>query len=277
MKKLRPHSLIAACVLMSVLLIGCKEQEIKPSLNQQPELAPTTRAIPQPPIALPVATPAPSYYDDMARVFVRAENGDRNASSLFVTNALNSLGLLNPRIAFHASAYAGEANRIQDAAFFYYAGRMRLQLDRFMFRPAPKAAVDELNLLSQRLGALINPRIMREPKQYKALTKRLSTWYLLPDDAYRPDWPFNQVPAIQTVSETAKRIQENSLKEMQVVSTLLSDHMYFEAFVILQDYPKLDEASKRLPQNVALRQRAIERVTRIEKSKGISLLSHLYR
>ena len=69
--------------------------------------------------------------------------------------------------------------RLEDAAFLFFAGKLRGRIDQECFPPVGEGGDSPgvaLGALGFQIGAAVNPAIMREPSSYKAVIERLHAW-----------------------------------------------------------------------------------------------------
>ena len=92
---------------------------------------------------------------------------------------------------FVASAAAMQSRHLEDAAFLFFAAQLRARSDLARFPPTAKGGDSPavlLGALSQQVGSVVNPAILREPKSFANVISRISAWSLATPPSYDPTW-----------------------------------------------------------------------------------------
>lgn len=139
---------------------------------------------------------------------------------------------------FVASA-AAMGNDREDAAFLYYIGQLRAQLDLKRFPPEGQGGDDAgqaIAAIKQGIGPTLNPAIMRQPVAYKSAIERVAQWHPVTPKDYEPGWTYARVEPESDALDYYNEYRHEWLLHMQNMATLLNDAKYFSAFKTLQDY-----------------------------------------
>jgi hypothetical protein len=167
--------------------------------------------------------------------------GSRDELGRSVDAILNDSSLVSPAYLFIASKTAFTLNRIEDAAFLFYAARLRAAFDFDRYdvdrRPDGNNAATYLGFLGQTIGSTVNPAIMREPARFTAVMDRLDRWQIVPSrQAYYPDFAsatFKTAP--ETWPKAAATIKSQFMTQFgRRQARLLNDSEYFTAFRFVQ-------------------------------------------
>ena len=140
---------------------------------------------------------------------------------------------------FIASASAMSSDKLEDAAFLFYIAQMRARYDLARFPPKERKGGNmpgvALAAMSQQIGAVVNPSVMREPKTFAKAIARVQAWAPQTPAQYNPGWDYNTPnPDAGKKMLDAQRAAFN--KQFGALSTLLSDPQYFAAFKVVQQY-----------------------------------------
>src|SRR5262245_1148225 len=98
--------------------------------------------------------------------------GSRDQLAGTVDAIVSDSSLVSPVYLFMASKTALALNRVEDAAFLFYAAQLRAAFDFERYdvarQPDGNNAATYLGFLRQTIGASVNPAIMREPARFTA-------------------------------------------------------------------------------------------------------------
>lgn len=220
----------------------------------------------------------------LAPLALHAANKDLDAALLRINASANPAAALEPAkyILSHATeapsmhlfiaSMAALANdRLEDAAFLFYAGQLRARFD--MARYPPKQSGSEspavlLGALNQQIGGAVNPAIMREPKAMAAAVKRIEAFKPATPKGYDPGWPHATANAAAGAAQFAEN-HASFLRQIGGMSTLLSDPEYFAAFKTVQDFNFAPPDQTRDPKRVKAKTAAEAKMKEIEMKKGI--------
>jgi hypothetical protein len=193
-----------------------------------------------------------------------APDAQRTAADYVLAHATSSS-------AFHllaASLAELRRQRLEDAAFLFFAGKLRARIDRECFPPVGEGGDSPgvaLGALGYQIGAEVNPAIMREPKAYTAAIERLRAWDPQMAPGYDPGWEYrSRKPAAEARAIAAKAKQEY-LRPAEGLSTLLNTPEYFEAFKVVQDYNFADVKEQLQPEARDRKERAEKSLREIEE------------
>jgi len=172
---------------------------------------------------------------------------------------------------FIASAAAMRSNRLQDAAFLFYAAQLRARFDLARFPPTETGGDSPgvlLAALSQTIGAAINPAIMREPKSFADVVARVSAWSPATPFSYDPSWKYSAIDA-KAGKRKFDEQRAGFVKQFGGLATLLNDAQYFAAFKTLQDYNFATPAEKQDAKRIKAKNAAEATMLAIEKKRNI--------
>jgi hypothetical protein len=168
--------------------------------------------------------------------------GSRDDLTRAVDAIVSDSSLVSPVYLFFASKTALTLNRVEDAAFLFYAAQLRTAFDFERYdvarQPDGNNAATYLGFLRQTIGASVNPAIMREPAHFAAVIDRLDRWTMVPSPkAFYPEFAeakgFKTAPATWVAAAAA--IKDGFMKQFgRRQATLLNDPEYFEAFRFVQ-------------------------------------------
>jgi len=171
-------------------------------------------------------------------------------------------------VLFVASAVAFNAERLEDSAFLFYCGQLRLRFDEQCFPPKRTDDHDPIRLIqgySLELGAKINPAVMNEPPHFSRVLARVARWRPRVPSEYSPGYEFGRRLTEEDARVAAEPNRVEFLSRMGDFAALLGDEGYFAATQVVKGLrlPRED----RLPTKEEYRA-AIETMSRIAKEKG---------
>lgn len=172
-------------------------------------------------------------------------------------------------VLFVASAIAFNSERLEDSAFLFYAGQLRLRFDEQCFPPKPIDGNNPIHLMrgyAVELGAKINPAVMNEPQLFSKALARVAGWRPRTPSGYQPGYEFDQRLPEEQARAAAEPNRVEFLNRMGDMATLLNDKEYFSATQVVKHLCVAGE--DRLPTKEEY-EAAIQTVLRIEKEKGI--------
>ena len=168
--------------------------------------------------------------------------GSREELTRIVDAIVADSSLVSPMYLFFASKTALTLGRVADAGFLFYAAQLRAAFDFERLdvsrRPDGNNAATYLGFLRHTIGEIVNPAIMREPKQFAAVMDRLDRWELAPSpQAYYPE--FEPLKGFKIPPEQWKKTADDLKTEFMTVfgrrqARLLNDPEYFAAFRFVQ-------------------------------------------
>ena len=167
------------------------------------------------------------------------------------------------------SAVAFNDQRLEDSAFLFYAGQLRLRFDERCFPPKETGGrnpIDSMREYSLELGAKINPAVMNEPQVFSKALARVARWKPRVPDAYSPGYEFDQRLTEEEARAAAEPNRAEFLHRMGDFATLLNDDEYFSASQVVKTLSVSGE--DRLPTKEEY-EAAFKTVTRFEKEKGL--------
>ncbi len=160
-----------------------------------------------------------------------------------VVNAITAdTSLVSPMLLFFASQTAFSLNRLEDAAFLFYAAQLRASFDfsRYYIPGTPETGdtARYLSFLRKTIGHNVNSAIMVQPKQFATVMDRLERWTVVPSpQAFYPEFANAKgfkTPAAKWPSMAATIKGRFMLEFGRKQARLLQDAQYFEAFKIVQ-------------------------------------------
>lgn len=159
-----------------------------------------------------------------------------------------------------------------DAAFLFQAAQLRARLD--LKRSAPVGTGGDgpgvaMGALSQSLGGVINPAIMRHPAAYAAVVKRLESWDPYAEAPYVPGWRYAKTLPEKEARALGAQYKAEYLSAARGMSVLLDDPAYFQAFLVVQQFNFSSEEERRKPALLEKRKQAEQRLREIEEKRGI--------
>jgi TonB family protein len=150
--------------------------------------------------------------------------------------------LASPLYLYLAANTAMRLDRIDDAAFLFYAAQLRRAFDFQRYdmarMPEGQGIATYFGFLNETTGMSINPAIMRRPPQFAAVVAKLEKWDLVPSPkAYYPEFAEAKgfkVPAAEWPA-LARQIKQGFMEQFgKRMVTVLSDKAYFDAFLFVQ-------------------------------------------
>lgn len=187
--------------------------------------------------------------------FVLAHPADTQAATLYV-----------------AAARSLELGRLEDAGFLYYAGQLRTRFDLKRFPPVGQGGDSPgvaLGALSQQVGSVVNPAVMREPRVFKAVIDKVRALDLETPPGYDPGWEFAGTPAPAEARALSASVKQEYLKPAEGLVTLLNTPEYFDAWKVVQDANLAPFDGKPHPERAAAVEQATRRLRGLEERMGI--------
>ena len=163
-----------------------------------------------------------------------------------LTSVVNAIAadtaLVSPMLLFFAAQTAFSLNRLEDAAFLFYAAQLRASFDfsRYDIPGTPETGdtARYLSFLRKTIGHNVNSAIMVQPKQFATVMDRLERWTVVPSpQAYYPEFANAKgfrTPAAKWPSMAATFKGRFMVEFGRKQARLLQDAQYFEAFKIVQ-------------------------------------------
>jgi hypothetical protein len=176
-----------------------------------------------------------------------------------------------------AAAIAFNSERLEDSAFLFYAGQLRLRFDEQCFPPKQIDNKNPVHLMrgyAAELGAKINPAVMHEPPVFSKALARVARWRPRTPSGYQPGYAFDQRLTEEAARAAAEPDRVEFLSRMGDLATLLNDEKYFSATQVVKNLCVVSE--DRLPTKDEY-EAAVKTLVRIEKEKGIDLFQAISR
>jgi len=170
---------------------------------------------------------------------------------------------------FMASASALKQKRYVDSAYLFYIAKFRVALDNELFPPVGTGGNSPMVLcgaLSQQLGTVINPEIMRRPSEFLKALEKTKNWIPEVPKRYNPGWEYTAKQDVSKAKDNLKKIRSEFNKGMGGLATLLNKPNYFSSFKIAQAYNMTFDDSRPSKEKY---DEAVAKMTQIEKDSGI--------
>jgi hypothetical protein len=160
------------------------------------------------------------------------------------------------------------AGNLQEAAFLFFAARLRLDQDFEKF-PPKDAAVRTDMFFTMVLDAVkldLLHDLYSQPKVLAEVVKQIETFELKEPGRYNPGWDYTRhdVPA-----DLFAKNKATMLEDMKPISELLLLPDYFLAFRVYRESYQLTEDEQKLPVVLEGRTKAVNAMKRIEKEKKL--------
>ena len=165
-----------------------------------------------------------------------------------------------------------ELGRLEDAGFLYYTAQLRTRLDLKRFPPIHEGGDSPgvaLAALSQQVGSVVNPAVMREPRVFKAVIDKVRAFDLETAPGYDPGWEFAGAPPPAEARALSASVKQEYLKPAEGLVTLLNTPEYFEAWKVVQDRNLAPFDGKPHPERAAAVEQATKRLRALEERMGI--------
>lgn len=146
---------------------------------------------------------------------------------------------VSPEIIFQASIEAQKHSNLEEAAYLFYAAKLRVVCDRELFPPKAEGANSPFiafGALSQVIGESLNPEITNYPEAYKRVINRIIALNPLPEIGYKPSWEYHSINNIKEANKSCLSYKDKFAKLYQRQSKLLLNKEYFLVFKRIKDY-----------------------------------------
>lgn len=146
---------------------------------------------------------------------------------------------VSPEIIFQASVEAREQSNIEEAAYLFYAAKLRVVCDRELFPPKAEGANSPFiafGALSQVIGESLNPEITNDPELYERVINRIIALNPLPEVGYKPSWDYKSINNIEEAKISCLSYKKKFTKLYQRQSKLLINKEYFSVFKRIKEY-----------------------------------------
>ncbi len=174
---------------------------------------------------------------------------------------------------FQGAAKSLDAD-LYGASIQYFAAEIRAFADTECYPPKGQGGNSPLVALGAfkyGIGEMINPKVSRDPALYARIVRRLENWDPSTDPAYKPGWEYKS--ACSDYSQTAKSAKHQRLKVMEDFSSLLKIPKYESAFNISQAFHMAPYEEQQKPQKIKQAHDAEDVILKIEKAKGLDVLT----
>ncbi|MEI6257695.1 MAG: hypothetical protein WCQ77_13730 [Planctomycetota bacterium] len=176
-----------------------------------------------------------------------------------------------------AAAIAFNSEQLEDSAFLFYAGQLRLRFDEQCFPPKLMNEQNPIHLMrgyAAELGSKINPAVMHEPPLFSRALARVARWRPRTPSGYQPGYEFDQRLTEEAARAAAEPNRVEFLSRMGDMTTLLNDEEYFSATQVVKNLCAASE--DRLPTKDEY-EAALKTLVRIEKEKGVDLFHAFFQ
>lgn len=212
--------------------------------------------------------------------FLMNFKGGNEGQKAALEMALANVASADPTTMYMAAAVACKAGKLEDAAFLYYAAQMRARFDVQRFRVTGGGGVGSLyGALSNQVGELVNPAIVRDPQALAAALTRVEGWNVQPSGSYDPGWKVGDSAKMNGDEEAAlsKALKDDAMSHLRPMSALLSDPEYFSAFMTFQAFNLAPFKEQQDPNRITEKERAEETLLKIENDKKLSYLTGILK
>lgn len=161
------------------------------------------------------------------------------------------------------------AGHLQEAAFLFYAGRIRLCYDLEKYPPRESDSGDTmqfLNVLENNVKIPLVRNLYSQPKIFAEVVKKIEAWNIKEPAGYKPGWEYAPKDVSADLFATQKAEALVSLKQMAV---LLNIPEYFDALRTMRECNELPFDKQEDKAVVQRRTEAEEVMRRIEKDKNL--------
>lgn len=161
---------------------------------------------------------------------------------------------VSPETIFQASVEAWKQSKTEEAAYLFYAGKLRAVCDAQLFPPKAKGEDNPfilLNTISHVIGKNLNSEIMNYPEGYRKVIARIATLDPVPEIGYKPSWEYEINNDVEKAKRTCLSYKDEYIKLYQRLSALLLNKNYFSTFKRVREYnlfspaQRLNSANKR--------------------------------
>lgn len=218
-----------------------------------------------------------NFYQRMTDLHASAESGDVSSRQQYIDRVMSNMADSNAPMLFAAAQFALQQQALEDAAFLFYAGRLRVAADRYSYELKDPQIDNILKNMAANLGSQINPLIMQRPGAYAAVVSRLYGWDMARADAYNPGWSGAMRVSAEQQNQYAAELKAIALSEMDALVFLLNIPAYYQAFVTVQSYNRLSEQDRVIQENIDIVQAAMKTMSEIEEREGVYVFSQVPR
>ncbi len=160
------------------------------------------------------------------------------ASSRIVYADIN-VRAVSPEVIFQSSIEAWKQSNTEEAAYLFYAAKLRAVCDEQLFPPKAEGGNSPFiafGALSQVIGESLNPEITNDPEAYKRVIDRINALNPLPEVGYKPSWEYKAINNIEEAKRSCLSYKEKVSKLDQRQSKLLLNKEYFLALKRIKEY-----------------------------------------
>jgi len=224
------------------------------------------------------ATAAPSINPEMEKIFKALQSKDRDTVAASVASVVQRADEVPSFLLFLASAKAIALNDIENAGFLFYTAQIRSQFDLQRFPPFTKGGespATTLGALKDQIGAVVKPRVFRQPSVYSRIVQRLEQWVAVTKSDYSPGWEYQDEGVGGKdikgwEKEAFRKFKSDHLVFARGFAKLLNMQEYFDAFKSVQQYNSATQAYREIPKNKATMKNAENTMKKIEKRLKIN-------
>lgn len=145
------------------------------------------------------------------------------------TAGVESADRLNTYELLKAAAAANSAGRVEDAAYLFFAGQARYQIDKQVFPPM-KTGADSPGVLKASLEASVEGPVSKalagDPAAMKNVAARLAKWSPKFDRGYDPGWLYSNGLRGAAVDPIVTATQQKMLSALEAKAKLLDNSEY---------------------------------------------------
>lgn len=156
-----------------------------------------------------------------------------------IVSANLNVRTLSPEIIFQASTEAWKQSNTEEAAYLFYAAKLRAICDEKLFPPKAEGGNSPFiafGALSQVIGESLNPEITNNPEAYKRVVERIVALNPVPEVGYKPSWEYQAINNIEAGKRSCLSYKQQSTKFYQRQAKLLLNKEYFSVFQRIKAY-----------------------------------------
>ena len=161
---------------------------------------------------------------------------------------------------------AMNTNQIEAGIFFYWAGRVRFNIDQLIFSTDKQGVLPTIVALDTVEETWL-PVVLDHPNAVDTALELLRRWRPRLDETYRPDWPDRIVHTLEDNDQIRVVTQSEVIKatnDISDFSELLNAPGYIDAYKTVLVYEALPEEERNNPENRAAYDAAREKAAYLE-------------
>ncbi len=204
-----------------------------------------------------------SFREDRTACFT---DGGKAVDYILVhADAMSALNLLA------GASTAFQLDRMEDAAFLLYAGRIRTFCDMERFEPTQTGGDSPgvaLGTLVENIREPVVKAVTLRPQEYAKAVKRIEAWNPKTPQGYDPGWPYKLK---KTPDDLFAKTKADWLKDAKVLAELLQQPEYLEAMKTARAFNELPlEKQERDKAGAQRYAEAVKVMQRLEKQHNVN-------